>query len=173
MSGFVEAHFYDIKGTSWTDENLTTIDANVDTNQDLLDGTTATPTAYRREYGVTQIKEISVTAAANATVTTIATVTTQPCLIKSVVLHSDGVTTTDLTSAAIKGGAAQVVEFISAATAAKANIDVANEQVSWTGAVRLPATTTVAIDLQGTGATAVDFTVTIEYMACVDGGYLV
>jgi len=151
---------------------LSAIQVQVDDIQDKIDGTDATAIAYRREYGVTQVTEFSVTANANAGVTTVTTITTQPCLIKSIVLHSDGVTTADLTSAAIKGGAAQVVEFISAATAAKANIDAANEQVSWTGAVRLPATTTIAIDLQGTGATAVDFTVTIEYMACVDDGYL-
>jgi len=122
--------------------------------------------------GITKIKEISVTAAANAGLTTLATITTQPCLIKSIVLHSDGATTADLTSAAIKGGASQIKEFISAATAAKANIDAANEQVSWTGAARLPATTTIVMDLQGTGATAVDFTVTIEYIPCINGGYL-
>ncbi|MBC8315545.1 MAG: hypothetical protein H8E51_08575 [Bacteroidetes bacterium] len=122
--------------------------------------------------GVTQIMEVSVTAAANAGLTTLATITTQPCLLKSIVIHSDGATTADLTSAAVKGGASQVKEFISAATAAKANIDAANEQVSWTGAARLPATTTIVMDLQGTGATAVDLTVTIEYIPCVNGGYL-
>lgn len=122
--------------------------------------------------GETQIKEFSIIAAANAGLTTIATVTDQPILIKSIVLHSDGVTTADLTSAAIEGGASSVIEFISAVAAAKANIDVADEQVAFSGNVRLAATKTITIDLQGTGATAVDFTVTIEYMAAVNGGKL-
>ena len=151
---------------------LSAIQVQVDDIQDKIDGTDATATAYRREKGVLQCEEFSVTSAANAGVTTFATVTTQGCLIKSIVLHSDGATTADLTSAAIKGGAGQVVEFISAASAAKANIDAADEQVNYTGAVWLPATQTLAIDLQGTGATAVDFTIVVEYCSSVDGGYL-
>ncbi len=126
----------------------------------------------RRSAGVRQVKEFSVTAAANAGVTTIATVTTQPCLIKSIVEHSDGATTADLTSAAIKGGMFQVVEFISAAVAVQADIDAENKQVGWDGAVWLPAGATIVIDLQGTGATAVDLTVPIKYRSSVDGGYL-
>ncbi len=148
------------------------IKAVVDTNQNLLDGTTPTPTVYRREEGVTQIKEFSITAAADSGLNTIATITDRSCLIKSIVLHSDGATTGDLTSAAIEGGAGSVQEFISAAVAIQANLDAADKQVAWTGAVRLAATKTITIDLQGTMATPVDFTVTIEYEACVDGGYL-
>jgi hypothetical protein len=153
-------------------EAVSTIDTVVDTNQDLLDGTTATPTAYRREYGVTQIMEFSITAAANAGVTTVATITTQPCMIESIVIHADAAQTGDMTSCAIEGGASQVVEFIGAAEAIQANLDAADKQVSWAGAVRLAATKTITIDLQGTGATAVDLTITIKYRACVDGGYL-
>ena len=149
------------------------LETNVDTIEDFVDGTTATPTALKREVGKTQILEVSVTAAANAGVTTIATITTRPCLIKSIVLRSDGTTTEDLTSAAIEGGASQVVEFISTAEAVRANLDAADKQVYCVGAVRLAATKTITIDLQGTEATAVDLTVTIEYESCVDGGYLV
>ncbi|MBU2647527.1 hypothetical protein KKI24_22660 [bacterium] len=119
-----------------------------------------------------QIKEVSITAAANAGLTTLATVTDQPCLIKSIVLHSDGATTSDLTSAAIKGGASQAVEFIPAAVAIQSELDAENKQVGWSGAVRLPATATIVVDLQGTGDTAVDLTATIEYVPCVEGGYL-
>ena len=140
---------------------------------ELLDGTTATPTAYRREAGVTQIFTKQITSAANAGDVTIATLTDGACLIKSIVLNSNGVTTADLTSAAIEGGAAKVVEFISAVSAAKANIDVADEQVNFTGIIRLPATSTIVMDLQGTDATAVDLQVTIEYVAVTDGAYLV
>jgi len=153
--------------------SLVTIDTVVDTNQDFLDGTTATPTAYRREYGVIQVKEVSITAAANAGVTTVATITTQPCMIKSVTIHADAAQTADMTTCAVEGGVNQVVEFIGTTDAIQANLDAADKQVGWTGAVRLAATKTIAIDLQGTGATATDLTVTIEYMSCVDGGYLV
>jgi hypothetical protein len=144
----------------------------VRTAEDLLDGTTATPTAYRREYGKIQIIEVSITAAANAGVTTVATITSQPCLIKSIVIHADAAQTGDMTTCAVEGGVLQVVEFIGVGSATQANLDAADKQVPWTGAVRLAATKTITIDLQGTGATAVDLTVTIEYEACVDGGYL-
>ena len=124
------------------------------------------------DAGKKQVKEFSIVAAANAGNTDIATITTQPCLIKSIVLHADAAQTVDLTSAAIEGGAAQVIEFISAAAAIQANLDAENKQVGWTGAVRLPAGETIAIDLQGVGVTPVDLTVTIEYEASVDDGYL-
>ena len=123
--------------------------------------------------GVTQIKEIPITAAANAGLTTIATITNQPCLIKSIVLLSNGATTGDLTSAAIEGGATQVVEFIIAAVAIQADLDAEDKQVSWIGAVKLGVGKTITIDLQGTGATPVDFTVAIEYESTIDGGHLV
>jgi len=153
--------------------SLVTIDTVVDTNQDFLDGTTATPNVYRREYGLTQVKEVSITAAANAGVTTVATITDQPCLIKSVTIHADAAQTADMTTAAVEGGVNQVVEFIGTTDATQANLDTADKQVGWTGAVRLAATKTIAIDLQGTGATATDLTISIEYISCVDGGYLV
>lgn len=124
------------------------------------------------DSGKTQIKEFSITAAANAGATIIATITDQPCLIKSIVLHSNGATTADLTSAAIEGGASSVIEFINTTIAIQANLDAADKQVAFAGVVRLAATKTITIDLQGTGATAVDFTVSIEYEATVDGGIL-
>jgi len=130
-------------------------------------------TTFGRLAGETQIIEVSVTAAANAGVTTVATVTTQPCLIKSAVIHADAGQTADMTSCALEGGGSQVVEFIGSGSAIQASLSAADEQVSWTGAVRLAATRTITIDLQGTGATAVDLTVIIEYAACADGGYLV
>ncbi len=131
-----------------------------------------TETEFLLSSGKTQIKEFSITAAANAGLTTIATVTDQACLIKSIVPVSNGATTADLTSAAVKGGASQVVEFISAAVAIQADLDAVDKQVEFTGARRLSATKTIVMDLQGTGVTPVDFTVAIEYEAIVDGGYL-
>lgn len=126
-----------------------------------------------RSVGVTQIKEFSITAAANAGLTTIATVTTQPCLIKSIVLRSNGPTTSDLIDAAIQGGASQVITFIEAADAVQALLDAADKQGWWEGSVGLAAAKTITINLNvDGGATAVDFTIIIEYEACVDGGYL-
>jgi len=122
--------------------------------------------------GKTQILEVSVTSAANAGVTTVATITTQPCLIEGVVVHADAGQTADMTSCAVEGGGSQVVEFIGTDVAIQANLDTADDQVSWTGLVRLAATKTITIDLQGTGATGTDLTVVIMYRACVDGGYL-
>ncbi len=148
------------------------IDGVVDENQDILDGTTAPTNATSRQAGRVQVKEFSITAAANAGLTTVATITDQGCWIEGIIEHSDGATTADLTSAAIKGGASQVVEFISAVVAIQADIDAENKQVGWDGVVWLPAGATIVIDLQGTGATAVDLTVPIKYRSSVDGGYL-
>lgn len=125
------------------------------------------------DKGKTQVIEVSITAAANAGVTTVATITTQPCVIESIVVHADAAQTGDLTSIAVKGGASQVVQFISASVGAQANLDAADKQVAWTGVARFAATKTIIIDLQGTGATALNLTVTIVYRAAVDGGTLV
>jgi len=151
---------------------ITAIDTIVDNIEDYVDGTTATPNAYRREYGRTQIKEVSITANADAGVTTVATITTQPCMIKSVTIHADAAQTADMTTCAVEGGTNQVVEFIGTTDAIQANLDAADKQVGWTGAVRFAASEVITIDLQGTGATATDLTISIEYMSCVDGGYL-
>jgi len=114
----------------------------------------------------------NITSAANAGDVTIATVKNGTCLIKSVVLRSNGATTADLTSAAIYGGASKVITFLDDTEAAKANIDAIDEQVSWTGAVTLKADKTIVIDLEGTGDTAVDLDIDIEYEAITDAAYL-
>jgi hypothetical protein len=129
--------------------------------------------ACKRQAGKMQIFEKNITAAANAGSTTVGTITTAGIIIEKVILKSNGVTTVDLTSAAIKGGASAVIEFIDAATAVKASIDVDDEQLKYEGAVALDTTKTIIIDLQGTGATAVDLDVIIMYRAISDGGYLV
>ena len=127
---------------------------------------------YDRLAGVNAVLEVSVTSALNAGLVTLATITDQPCLIKSIVIHADTAAHADMTTCAVKGGASQVVTFIGTGDATEANLNAIDKQVSWTGAVRLAATKTIVIDLQGVGATAADLTVTIEYEACVDGGYL-
>ena len=128
--------------------------------------------AFTELVGEQQTKEFSITSAANAGLVTIATVTDQPCVIESIVLHADAAQTADLTSAAIKGGASQVVTFIDSTDSVQANLNAADKQVGFTGVVRLATGKTIVVDLQGTGATAVDLTVTITYHAAVDGGNL-
>uniref|UniRef100_A0A6M3IRL6 Uncharacterized protein n=1 Tax=viral metagenome TaxID=1070528 RepID=A0A6M3IRL6_9ZZZZ len=123
--------------------------------------------------GKASVFEKSITSAANASDVTVATITDQPCLIESVVIHADAGQTADMTSCGIFGGASKVITFISAADAIQAALDAADKQVSWTGAVRLAATKTIVISLAGTGATAVDLTITIKYRPAIAGGYLV
>jgi len=72
----------------------------------------------------------------------------------------------------VEGGAAGAIEFISAATAVTASINAADEQVSYDGQAVIPATGTVTVDLQGTGATAVALKAIIVFYANVDGGYI-
>ena len=178
MSNIKEKYFADVDailvdtGTT-IPAAITAIDTVVDNIEDHVDGTTATITAYRREVGVTQIKEVSVTAVANAGVTTLATITGQPCLIKSIIIHADTAQPAHMTTCAIEGGVNQVVEFIGVGDATQANLNAADKQVGWTGAVRFAATKIIYIDLQGSGTDNVDLTITIEFETCVDGGYLV
>lgn len=122
--------------------------------------------------GRSQIFEKSITSAANAGDVTVATITTQPCLIESVVIHADAGQTGDLTSCGIFGGAAKVITFISAADAVQAELDATDKQVYWEGAVRLATGKTIVISLVGSNGTAVDLTIIIKYRACVSGGYL-
>jgi len=137
-----------------------------------LDAANIPADTHPRVMGRTQIFERSVTSAANAGDVIVATVFTQPCLIESIVIYADAAQTADMTSCGIFGGAGKVITFISAADAVQANLNAADKQVAWTGAVRLAATKEIVISLVGTGATAVDLTVTFTYRACVSGGYL-
>jgi hypothetical protein len=119
-----------------------------------------------------QIFTKQITSAANAGDVTVATITTQPCQIESVVVRSNGATTADLTSIAISGGAGKVVVFLSAVEGIRANIAAADQQIFWEGAVTLAATKTIVITLAGTGATAVDLQVDTKYRPVVAGGTL-
>ena len=127
---------------------------------------------YKTIAGVKQVLEVSVTAAANSGISTVATVGTQPCIIEGIVIHADTAQTGDMTTCAVEGGVGQVITFIGVGDAIQANLDAADKQVWWLGIVRLAVGKIIYIDLQGTGATAVDLTVTITYRACVDGGVL-
>lgn len=128
--------------------------------------------AAERLAGVPQTIEVSITAALNAGLVTVATITAQPCVIDKVVLHADTAAHADMITAAIEGGASQVFEFIGTTDATEANLNAVDKQLGWTGVARFAATKTITIDLQGSGSNAADLTVTITYHAAVDGGYL-
>lgn len=150
------------------------IPADIDT---LLARLTAVRASYLDNIGDTAVGRnraftLNITSAANAGAVTVATITTQACKIKSIVVRSNGATTADLTNITITGGAGTVVTFIDSVTGIRANIAAVDQEVAWVGAASLPATKTIIITLTGTGATAVNLQVDIEYEAIVAGGYL-
>jgi len=149
------------------------------TADDLSDITTTSVQAKLRRIllrmsAATQIIQVPVTAPANAGDVVLATVTDQECSIGKVNVRSNGATTADLTNIGVYAGAGKVVTLIDSVTGARANIAAADQQVgnSPLGGVVLSPTKTIVITLTGTGATPVNLTVTIEYKACVSGGYL-
>ncbi|MHB8084335.1 MAG: hypothetical protein ACYDHZ_00720 [Dehalococcoidia bacterium] len=129
-------------------------------------------TAFYRLAGSPQTFTKNITSAANAGDVNIATITTQTCLIKRIIVRANAAITANLTSIAVFGGAGKVVTFIDAATGVRANIAATDQQVFSTDPASLPATKTIVITLTGTGATAVNLQVDIEYESIVDGGYL-
>lgn len=127
--------------------------------------------------GKTYVFQVPVTSAANAGAVTLATIMEQACLIKSVVIKGVTAAQTDLTSCAVTGGTAAGVAnkviLVAVGTAIKASVDEVDEQVSGTGAWEIGTTKTIVMTLAGTGATAVNLLVTIEYVPCNNGGYLI
>jgi len=118
------------------------------------------------------VKEIWVSSAANAGDLVLATVTGQAILIESIFIYAGGVTTADLTSCGIFAGTAKALTLIPAANAVQAKLDAESKQVGAIAPVRLKVADEIVMSLLGTGATAVDLTVTIKYRACVSGGYI-
>ncbi len=153
---------------------LNAIDDYIDTEiaalQTGLEGGTAT---VNRAAGKMQPFTKVVTSAANAGNVTMATVTSQNCYIESIVVRSNGATTSDLTSITVRGGASNVTTFIDTTLGQRANIAAIDQSVSFQGATCLPTSATIVMTLAGTGATAVNLDCIIYYRACVNGGYLV
>lgn len=126
-----------------------------------------------RVAGRTQVLVEAVTSAANAGNVVLTTVTTQPCLIDTVIIHAVTAQTADLTSCAVYAGASEVLTLIDAGNATQAALDAIDKQVSETDlGIRLAAGKTITMTLVGSGATAVNLIVTIVYKAEVSGGYL-
>lgn len=122
--------------------------------------------------GQPQVFTKSVTSAANAGDVTLATVGTAPVIIDKICVTAVSASQTDLTSAAVYGGASKVITFLDTTDMAKANIDAADECVGWEGAQRLGTGKTIVMTLAGTGATPVNLLVSITYHAETAGGVL-
>ena len=119
----------------------------------------------------------NITAAANAGQTAVADVKVDKIAIEAVVLRSEGATTGDLTTAALSAGpntAETTLTLLSTGVATQANLDAAAKQVSeyWSSGLLLNKDEEIVIDLQGTGATAVDLTVLVAYRSVSEGGGL-
>lgn len=142
------------------------------TNSTLYSAMTGGVNAVNRASGQIQVLEVANTSAANAGAVTVATVNTQKCLIKSIVVRANSGNTSALTNLTITGGSGGAVTFLNSSDGIQANFNATDKQVGWTGAVSLPATGTIVITLTGTASTAVDLLVTIEYESIVSGGYL-
>lgn len=132
--------------------------------------------AFNRVVGKQQVFVKTVTSVANAGNVTLATVTSQSCIIDSIIIRAIAAQTADLNTCAITGGAAGVISFIPIGVATQANLNATDKQVnslSTIGEAELPATSTIVMNLLGGGATPVNLMVTIIYKAAVNGGYLV
>lgn len=125
------------------------------------------------DVGVRQVFEKTITSAANAGAVTVGTINNAACMIESLVIHANAAQTADLTSCPVTGGASGIISFISALDATQANLNAADKQVVWTaatGPVRLALGKTIVITLNGTGATAVNLTVSIIYYSSSGAG---
>jgi len=155
--------------------SLVTIDTVVDTNQDLLDGTTATPTAYRREYGVAQIKATTIDLEQAAASYDLFTGTTQDCILESLSIRLPNVDCSDdinLTSITIQTDDVTPQVIFDSTDGAVANL-TAEAQLAYTGAIYIKVGTKVQLTIAGgasDAATVCD--VVTKYISNVDGGYL-
>ena len=119
-----------------------------------------------------QVFYIHVTSPANIGLVTLATVGGQAVMIDSVVEMARTAQPANLTTAAVLGGAAQVVTFISALLATNANLNAIDKQLGWTGTVRLAVGKTIVVDLVGAGPALTDLDFTITYHSESPGGVL-
>lgn len=108
--------------------------------------------------------------AGNVVIATVSDIRHIGVTIEKMVLRSNGVTTGDLTSAAIYGEAGGELTLISAAVATQAALNAAGKQVNTTGGPwTIRDAQTLIVNLIGTGATHVDLTLDIFFRALSDG----
>jgi len=144
----------------------------VDSEANPIETKKITGANLREAVEIMKIFTKNITSAANAGDVTLATVTSQACFIKSIVVKANSTQTTDLIYIIVSGGSNKAITFIDQVSGIRANIADTDQQVSWDGSVQLDATDTIIITLTGSGSTAVNLQVTIQYMPAVSGGYL-
>jgi len=129
------------------------------------------------DIGVRQVFEKTITANANSGAQILGTITTQACVIESIITHANAALPAGTTCPVT--GAAGVITFIDAGVAIAATLNAADTQVSWTsggsgGAVRLAATKTIITTLTGGGANPTNLTFIITYYSSsANGGTIV
>jgi len=126
----------------------------------------------KRVMGRQEYVQLNVTSPANNLVTILFNVLIQPCIVNEVIIRAKTAAPAHLTSCAMNAGTADALHLIVVGLAIQANLNAVDKQVGSTDLVELPVGSTITMDLQGTGATAVDLIVTIGYRACADGGYI-
>ncbi len=166
ISAFTAASDTVIVDTAFASQIASGTKYNIIAQHSPASGTPMTST----DVGVRQVFEKSITVAANAGATTVGTVTTQACIIKSIIIHADAAQTSDLKSCPVTGGTNGVVTFLDSGTATQTNLNAADKQVAWVGAVRFVVNETIVITPSGTGATALDLTVIITYYSSSANG---
>ncbi len=117
------------------------------------------------KVGETQYFEVSVTAAANASDLTIGTAGSGNVVVTAIIVRADAAQTADLTNIAVLGMTSNVFTFIAAADMVQADLDATGKQVAWEGKGSLISGETIIMDFTGTGGTALNLTVTIEFEA--------
>lgn len=164
-----------ISGVDVNTTKLNAIDAVVDTNQDFLDGTTATPATYRRELGRQQTSKTTIDLNQAAGSYDLFTGTTADVILTGFSIRLPNVDVSDdasLTSISIQTDDATVTTLLSSADGAVANL-TAESQHSYSGIVYIDAGTKIQLTIAG-GAS--DATTTCQvgaiYTALNDGGYL-
>lgn len=136
---------------------------------------------YTALPGRNMTAEFSIASAANAGDVNVASLQTISAIlpngktpsyarIKSIVLRSNGVTTVNLTSIGIYAGQTKVLTLIDPSIGTQANLNASDKQVQAVGPWDVRGNAIVAT-LTGTGATAVDLVLSIEYEPLEPGSY--
>lgn len=144
-----------------------------DLARQYLDGSLHTPSMYGRETGVTQVFVKSITSAADAGDVTVATSHTG-VILKSITVRTATGTCVDLGNIGVYAGAGKVLTLIDTTAGDVSNLNAVDKQVSWSGNVYLADTKTVIITLtnDGSGSTAQDFSVVLEYISVSNDAYM-
>ena len=118
--------------------------------------------------------EKQITSAANAGQIDIGTVGGGSVIANVIIMSSNGSTTSDLNYASITSGPASTptvsTHINGPSDGLKAYIDAQGKQVGWTGVTYLKAGDKIVMNLNGTGATAVDLDVVVRYVATTISG---